>query len=497
MRYLLGCDFGGGASKATLLGEDGRIISEASEEYATSYPRPGWAEQDPEDSLRAFLSNLKRVTAKSGVRPDQITAIALDGATHTAVLLDESDRVIRPCIYWTDQRAVMEARELERHSGEIARLTLNCPGALWTLPQLMWLKQNEPENFRRIRKLMSVKDYVRYRLNGDYVTDSIEACGFMLMDVRNRKWSETLCELAGLDRNLLPEIVEPDTVLSSVCRNAAGRYGLSADTKVIAGATDTAMEVYASGAVRAGQATVKLATAGRICAVTKEPMVGRNLVCYPHVIKGLWYPGTATKSCAASFRWYRDVFGEYEKEHTDDAFQSMADAAADIPPGADGLYFHPYLQGELTPYQDERLKGSFVGMRSSHTKAHFNRAVLEGIAYSLKDCMKTFREEGADIKEAFIIGGGARGKLWRQIVSDMLGIPLLKSERDDSSFGSAMLAGAAAGVFESKEEAVSRCTGAAERIYPEEERRRIYEQGFSDYKRIHDALAEVYHCAKE
>lgn len=493
MRYFIGCDFGGGACKATLLREDGRVQATVSCEYKTSRPRPGLAEQDPEDSFQAFVKNIRKLTDSLGEEAAAVEAIALSGATHTAVLLDEKDRVIRPAIYWTDVRAAQEAEELKaQHGKEIMDIALNAPGALWTLPQLMWLHRNEPEHFRRIRKILSMKDYVRYRLTGDYVTDEIEACGFMLLDVKKREWSPFLCSLAGIEPSSLPRIVRPDEILSPADSRICELCGFPAGVKVVAGATDTVMEVYASGAIHPGQATVKLATAGRICVITEKQVVDRNIVCYPHVYPGLWYPGTATKSCAASFRWYRDTFGEYEREHWPDAYETMQQAAEGVAPGAEGLFFHPYLQGELTPYQDETLRGSFTGICSYHTKAHFNRAVLEGIAYSLKDCFACFREAGADIRRASIIGGGAKGALWRQIVADMLKIELTKTECDDSSLGSAMLAGVACGAFESFEDSVERCVHEECVTKPDAERAAFYDTGFQTYKRIHDALAEIY-----
>ncbi len=493
MRYFIGCDFGGGACKATLLREDGRVQATVSCEYKTSRPRPGLAEQDPEDSFQAFVKNVRKLTDSLGEKAAAVEAIALSGATHTAVLLDEKDNVIRPAIYWTDVRAAQEAEELKAQCGdEIMAIALNAPGALWTLPQLIWLHRNEPEHFRRIRKILSMKDYVRYRLTGDYVTDEIEACGFMLLDVKKREWSPFLCSLAGIEPSSLPRIVRPDEILSPADSRICELCGLPAGVKVVAGATDTVMEVYASGAIHPGQATVKLATAGRICVITEKPVVDGNIVCYPHVYPGLWYPGTATKSCAASFRWYRDTFGEYEREHWPDAYETMQQAAEGVAPGAEGLFFHPYLQGELTPYQDEKLRGSFTGICSYHTKAHFNRAVLEGIAYSLKDCLACFREAGADIRRASIIGGGAKGALWRQIVADMLEIELIKTECDDSSLGSAMLAGVACGAFESFEDSVERCVHEECVTKPDAERAAFYDAGFQTYKRIHDALAEIY-----
>lgn len=502
MRYLLGCDFGGGASKATLLREDGVVVATATREYPTFYPQAGWAEQDPEDSWRAFVHNVRELLSRSGVRPEQIEALALDGATHTAVLLDEQDRVIRPAIYWTDQRSGEEARLLrEQYAQRIVERTYNSPSALWTLPQLMWLRTHEPESHARICKVLSMKDYVRYRLTGDFVTDAIEAMGFLLLDARSGCWDEELLSLCGLKKEVMPRVVPPDCILGPIGPQAIEETGLSPRTRVVAGSTDTVMEVYASGAIRPGQATLKLATAGRICPITDHAIVSPLLVTYRHVVDGLWYPGSATKSCAASNRWYRDTLcgGEVmraESEQTD-AYLLMSEAAAQAPAGCDGLFFHPYLQGEITPYLDDRLRGSFVGVTASHTKAHFNRAVLEGVGYSMKDCYEALRGLGIAPQSATIIGGGAKSPLWRQIVADMLNIPLRTVENVDSSLGSAMLAGVACGLFEDFEDSVEKCVRFGEETLPDAERHALYERNFAVYRRIHDALAPIYHAYED
>ena len=485
-KYLLGVDFGGSSSKATLIDERGAVVATASCEYPTLYPLSGWAEQNPEDSWRAFVANVKEILASSGVAPEDIAALALDAATHTAVLLDAQDRPVRNAIYWTDTRAEAEAAGLREHCGEeITRLSFNSVSSLWTLPQLLWLARHEPESFARIDKVMAVKDYIRYRLTGDFVTDDIEAMGFMLLDAENNRWSETLCALAGLPVRALPEIVRPMQRLSRLRAEAAEETGLSPETMVIAGSTDTVMEVYAAGAIARGQATVKLATAGRICTITDHPVVDPCLVTYRHVLDGLWYPGTATKSCAASNRWYRDTFGgEYAQ---------MSAEAATVPRGSDGLFFHPYLQGEITPYRDDRLRASFVGATGHHTKAAFNRAVLEGIAYSMKDCFAELERLGIAPAEAVLIGGGAKAPLWRQIMADMLGIPLRTVSNVDSSLGSAMLAGVASGVFASHQEAATRCVHLCDEILPDAEGTAFYARGFALYKQIQQALAPIYH----
>ncbi len=486
MKYLLGVDFGGSSSKATLLREDGKVCATAGKEYPTYYPHSGWAEQDAEDSYQALVANVREILHTSGVKPDDIAALALDAATHTAVLLDADDRPVRRAIYWTDSRASAEAAELKEKLGnELMEECFNGVSSLWTLPQLMWLKRHEPEPLRNTRRFMAVKDYVRFRLTGDYVTDSIEAMGFLLLDARKNEWSDKLCAMAGLDKNIMPPIVNPMTKLSKLTKKAQEDTGLTEKTVVIVGATDTVMEVYAAGAIAVGQATVKLATAGRICPITDHAVVDPRLVTYRHVIDGLWYPGTATKSCAASNRWYRDTFGG--------SFGEMSDAAASVPRGCNGLYFHPYLQGEITPYLDDKLRASFVGAVGAHTKAHFNRAVLEGVAYSMKDCFATLKELDIAPAEAVAIGGGAKSDLWRQILADMLNIPLKTVENVDSSLGSAMLAGVATGVFESHAEAVGRCVRVTGETMPDKEGVAYYQEHFAVYQAIQQALAPIYH----
>lgn len=486
MQYLLGVDFGGSSSKATLLGTDGRVYATASREYPTYYPENGWAEQDPSDSYDAAVANIREILQKANVNPADVLALCLDAATHTAVLLGADDQPVRRAIYWTDSRAAEQAARLKTEMGdEIMRECYNSVSSLWTLPQLVWLREHEPETLRKTHKLMAVKDYVRYRLTGDYVTDTIEAMGFLLLDAKKNDWSETLCGFAGVDPKILPPIVDPMTKLSPLTAQAQADTGLTAATTVIVGATDTVMEVYASGAVRKGQATVKLATAGRICAITDHAVVDPRLVTYRHVVNGLWYPGTATKSCATSYRWYRDTFGG--------VFDEMSAAAATVERGCEGLFFHPYLQGEITPYLDDKLRASFTGAAGFHTKAHFNRAVLEGVAYSMKDCYETLRGMGIAPSEAVAIGGGAKNDLWRQILCDMLNIPLQSVENVDSSLGSAMFAGVAVGAFADHDEAVKRCVRVKGTTLPDPEGAAFYAERFALYKDIEAALAPIYH----
>lgn len=486
MKYLLGIDFGGGASKATLIDTNGNIIAENTVEYPTYYPQNGACEQAPGDWINALCENCKAVISKSGINSEDILSVAIDSATHTSLVCDKNFKPLRNAMHWTDTRSRKQADKMREELGEeIFKKTYHKPDTIWTLPQIAWLRENEKETFEKIAYIFFEKDYVRYFLTGIFCTDFIEAQGSMLFDCNEQKWDDELCSLAGIKVEMLPPLVSPTDIIGNVTQKAAQITGLSTATKVICGTTDTVMEVFASGAVKKGDVTVKLATAGRICVITDKPYPDRHLVNYSHVADGLWYPGTATKACAASYRWYRDTFGGEYKE--------LDDAAADIPIGCDGLIFHPYLNGELTPYADPTLCASFIGARATHTKAHFTRAVLEGVAYSLLDSKLYLDSLNIPYNTvATAIGGGTKGKLWCQMISDALGIALKTTESSDSSLGSAMLAGIAVGVFEDVSDAVNKCVKEKDITYPNPENTEKYRKVFETYKKIHDALAPIY-----
>ncbi len=485
MKYLLGIDFGGGASKATLLCEDGNIAAESTYEYPTAYPKPGYAEQNPQDWVDATVSNIKAVLKKSGVNASQVAALSLDAATHTAVIMDEDFNVLRPSIYWTDTRCKKEVQYLRENYLEIIqKQVLHKPDTIWTLPQLMWIKNNEPEIWGKVKKIVFAKDYVRHCLTGDYVTDFIEAEGSMMFDFGSMQWSEKLCGILGIDTAFMPKIVKPQDIVGYITEDASRLCGLPTGIPVLCGTTDTVMEVFASGAVEKGQMTLKLATAGRICVVADKPYPDRDIINYSHIIDGLYYPGTATKACASSYRWFRDTF--------DGDYAELDRGAQQVNIGCDGLVFHPYLNGELTPYANPDLCADFVGIRASHTKAHFTRAVLEGVTMSMLDCINKLKELNVAIGDsAVIIGGGGKSPLWRQMVSNALGLRLIQMKYSDSSLGSAMLAGIALGVFESPKKAVEKCNSVVSETKPDGDCAK-YAEVFKRYKAIQKALEPIY-----
>lgn len=486
MKYLLGIDFGGGSTKATLINIAGDIVAENVAEYRTYYPQLGWCEQSPQDWEQAFALNLAGLLEKCRIDVSDILAIAIDSATHTWVMCDENYRPIRPAIHWTDSRCRRQVEDLKKVYGEIIfEKSFHRPDTIWTLPQILWVKENEPENWKKLRYLFFEKDYIRFCLTGVYCTDYIEAQGSMLFDCRTGRWSRELIQIAGIKEEMLPPIVKPTDVIGKVTEGAAKKCGLKAGTPVICGTTDTVLEVFAAGAVTPGDVTVKLATAGRICVITEKPYPNQHLVNYAHVAEGLWYPGTGTKAAASSYRWYRDTFGG--------AYPELNKGAEQIPIGSEGLLYHPYINGELTPYADPSLCGSFIGIRATHTKAHFTRSVLEGVALSLLHSKKTLEQLGISLSgRATLIGGGAKGELWRQITADCLGMELIKTESSDSSLGAAMLAGVAMGVFSDCKEAVKACIRVESVTVPIRENTQKYSELFKEYVAVHDALAPIY-----
>lgn len=501
MKYFLGVDVGSSAIKLTLITEQGEIVATSSREYETIYPRLAWAEQDPESWVDGFVASFRDLMAKTKIDARDIKALTPSSATHTGILLDEQFRPVRNAIFWTDQRSTAETDALNRDHGEsVFAKTYHYPDTMWTLPQTQWVMKNEPEIYKRVRHMLFAKDYIRYRLCPVYCTDYIDALGSMFLNAETSEWDPELCAMVGIEPEDMPKIVKPTDIVGQVCEEMAARTGLSRDTLVVAGASDTALEVFAAGAVRPGQMTVKMATAGRICLISERAYPNRFLVNYRHVVEGLWYPGTGTRSCASSYRWFKDAFGQYEAEQSRQAgdgrsaYDFLNQQAAEVPLGAEGLFYHPYLLGEFVPYRDPMLRADFVGATMKHGKGHFVRAVMEGVAFSLFDCLTTLRSmnlpESTDVRG---IGGGAQSPMWRGILCDVLGIPIAKAEVDDSSFGAAMFAAVATGAFKDPVEAADRCVKIRETSTPNLENHKKYLKRFDIYKKIQAALAPIYH----
>lgn len=493
---LLGIDFGTGGCKVTAIDVSGHFAGEASEEYPTEHAYPGWSEQNPEDWYAAMCRALKKLQRK-GVDLKRVLSISFDGSTHNAVLLDAQMKPLRKTIMWTDQRSVEECKYLREHYGEtIFQTAYQQAAPTWTLPQFCWLRKHEPEVLKKTAKILFVKDYVRYLVTGVAVTDYIEAQGTLFFDMGRMTWSEELTALAGVRMDQLPELVKPTDQTGVVTAEAAAETGLPEGTTVICGTSDSAVEDYGAGAIEPGDCIVKLATAGNVNVMTAEPHPFATTLTYSHVIEGMWYTVSATNAAALCQRWMRDTLCQEEVKEAQQlgikAFALMDRLAEQSVPGANGVMFHPYLQGERSPYWDADLRASFTGVSISSTKGDFIRALFEGVAYSLRDCYGTIEEMGLPVKRIFLIGGGARGKLWSEIICNVFGIPVQIPVPGDASFGTALLAGTGAGVFANSGEAVKQCLNIDREIHPDAELTGFYREVFKKYRAIHDALAPVY-----
>ena len=499
MSLLLGLDFGTGGCKVTAISaEDAALAGEASVEYPTHHDHPGWSEQDPADWWEALRGALAKLSAK-GVDLARVAALSLDGSTHNAVLLDARWRPVRRTIMWTDQRATAECEAL-RASGAAERLFARCyqmPAPTWTLPQLMWLKAHEPDALARTAHVLFVKDYVRYLLTGEAATDRIEAQGTLFFDMARQDWDPEFVELAGLRPDQLPRLLEPTDLAGRVTPEAAAATGLPAGTPVACGTSDSAVADYGAGAVEPGDLILKLATAGNVNSMTAEPHPHPKTLTYGHVVPGMWYSVSATNAAALCMRWLRDAFyaptgGDSGGAAPRSLFGAMDAEAAASPVGANGVMFHPYLQGERCPYWDSNLRASFTGVSISSTRGDFARALMEGVAFSLRDCYRTLEEMALPVKRIFLIGGGARSALWSEIVCNVFDRPVAVPSPGDASFGAALLAGVGTGVFRDAKDAVARCLRIDRRLEPDPATAATYADLFARYRAIHDALAPIY-----
>ena len=485
MKLLLGIDYGTGGCKVTALGTDGSFAGEASVEYATYHDHPGWSEQEPQDWWTSLCEALKKLAAK-GVDLKSIVACSLDGSTHNAVLLDGAFKPVRRTIMWTDQRATAECEALKAGWGE--RIFSTCyqmPAPTWTLPQMMWLKANEPAALERTKHVLFVKDYVRYLLTGEAATDRIEAQGTLFFDMAKGDWDEELVMMAGLTVAKLPRFIAPTDIAGSVTAEASAATGLPEGLPVVCGSSDSAVEDYGAGAVEPGDLIIKLATAGNVNSMTAAAHPHPKTLTYSHIVPGMWYSVSATNAAALCMRWLRDTWGFVD-------YGVIDGEAAKSPVGANGVFFHPYLQGERCPYWDANLRASFTGVSISSTRGDFCRALMEGVAFSLRDCYRTLEEMKLPVKRIFLIGGGARSRIWSEIVANVFNCTVAVPTPGDASFGACLLAGTGIGIFSDVKDAVAKCLHVDRTIVPDPAAAVKYDHLFTCYRRLHDALAPIY-----
>lgn len=475
--HLLGIDIGTSGLKCVVIDEAGQLRASASREYMPDLPRPGWAEQDPDVWLRAAISAVREVIEISGVDRNSIAGLGFSGHMHSSVFLDRDRRVIRPTILWLDTRSAPHVVALNRTIGrsQLATWIGNPVMPGFMLSSLLWLKEEEPETWDRLVHVMLAKDYVRLRLTGEIATDYSDASSTALLDVRRRVWCAELLQTVHIPIDLLPPLRPSSEIVGRLLPDMAGAMNLTSGLPVICGAGDQEAQAAGNGIIRSGLLSSTIGTGGQLFTpidqYRSDPQLRIHTFC--HAIPELWHWQAATLTAGASLRWLRDevLGGRY-------SYQELADAAANIKPGAEGLLFYPYLAGERTPHMNPNLRGSFVGLSLRHTWKHMTRAVMEGVVFSLFDGLELMRDLGANFDQVIASGGSTKHPLWLQLQADVFDVPVRTTQTSEAAaFGAALLAGVGAGVFEDVVQACARCVKWSEEVYqPRAEMTELYRE---------------------
>jgi xylulokinase len=491
---FLGMDVGTGGTRAVLVNEQGQLAASASAEHAPfRVEHAGWAEQDPEDWWRAAQEAIRGVLGQAP--GTQVDALALTGQMHGAVMLDEEGRVLRPSLIWCDTRTQAQCDWLHAQFGagesgraRLIELTANPALPNFTLTKLLWVKEHEPGIFAQIAHVLCPKDYVRYRLTGTYAMDVQEASGTLLLDVAHRRWSKEVARVAGIPESWLPELFESPEICAKVSGEAAAHTGLTAGTPVAAGAGDQGAGAVGMGILEAGSVSATIGTSGVVFAATAAPTRDPHgrLHTFCHAVPGRWHVMGVTQAAGLSLRWLRETLAPEQ------TYDDLTSAAAQIAPGSDGVLWTPYLLGERTPHLDGTATAAFVGLTATTTLAHLTRAVLEGVAYSLKDTFTLFAELGIPVKGVRLGGGGARGALWRTIQANIYGHACERlAAEEGGAFGAALLAGVGAGHWRDLAAACAAGITVAETIHADPFMVRRYAEGYAGYRSVYPALRGI------
>lgn len=486
---FLGIDIGTSGSRAVVIDENGQIVDSAAATHADfASPEIGWAEQNPDDWWRACREIIADVLQT--VQPDEIGAVSFSGQMHGSVFLDETDKIIRPALLWCDQRTEKQCVEITEKIGKERLIELVCNPAVtgFTFPKVLWLRENEPENWRKVRTVLLPKDYIRLKLSGDKASDAADSSGTLLFDVQNRRWSGEMLAAFEIDAQILPKVYESIEITGTISESGAKETGLKKGTPVVAGAGDNAAGAIGMGVCRVGKVSATIGTSGVIFAVSDKPRLdlqGRiHTLC--HAIPNRWHNTGVTLSAGLSLKWFRENFGD------GGSYDELVADAEKIPSGSDGAIWLPYLMGERAPYLDPNARAAFVGITASHTKAHFTRAVLEGVAFSLRDSLEIFKESGVEVSSVRLGGGGAKSRLWRQIQADVYQKPVEIIEADEgAAFGAAILAGVGAGAWKTVDEACEKAIKVTETIEPNPESSEKLNRNYEAFKTLYSALRPI------
>lgn len=504
MALLLGIDIGTTGAKTLLCDEQGKVLGTATAEYPLYTPFPLWSEQNPADWWRGARESIRAVIAQAGVEGKTVAGLGLTGQMHGAVFLDKNAEVIRPALLWNDQRTAAECEEITRRVGAARLIEIAGNPALtgFQAPKILWLRNHEPENYARLAQVLLPKDYIRFRLTGERAADASDAAGTLLLDLRQRDYSDTILDKLEIRREWLPRVVEGPDVTGSLLPEVAAELGLPAGLPVIAGGGDNAAAAVGTGVVRAGVVSSSIGTSGVLFAhsdnIALDPQGRLHTFC--HAVPQKYHMMAVTLSAGGAFRWLRDVLefrnADFGMRNADPRFpyDQLTAMAAAVPPGAEGLLFLPYLTGERTPHLDPLARGAFVGLTARHTTAHLIRAVMEGVVYSLRDGLDIMRGLNVPIEQIRATGGGARSALWRQMQADIYGAEVVTlSAEEGPAYGAALLAGVGTGLFASVADAVDRCVSIAGRTPPDPTTQPHYEKAYVIYRELYGTLRPSMH----
>jgi xylulokinase len=496
MKRLLGIDVGTGGTRAVLLDETGRVLSTADAEHAAmASPEIGWAEQDPRDWWRAACVAIKECLGNGGASAGAVDAIGVTGQMHGLVLLDEKGEVLRPSIIWCDQRTEEQCREITRRVGaqRLIKLVANPALTGFTLPKMLWVREHEPAIWARVRSVLLPKDYVRFRLTGAKATDVADASGTLLFDVVNRRWSAEMLKVFEIKPEVLAKVFESPEIASHVAKEGAAATGLREGIPVAAGAGDQAAGAVGMGIVAPGDVSATIGTSGVVFAATSKPVLepeGR-IHTFCHAVPERWHLMGVTQGAGLSLRWFRDQFCPV-RGGGKETYDELTREAAKAPAGSDGLLWAPYLMGERTPHLDPNARGALVGITAQHTRAHVIRAILEGVAFSLRDTFALFGVLGVPVHSVRLGGGGARSPLWQQIQADVYGMSVdLIAADEGGAYGAGLLAGVGVGVWPSVDEACKVAVHVAKRVEAKPQNVDVMERQYQEYRKIYPALRGV------
>lgn len=497
MRYVIGIDIGTSGTKTVLFDEVGTIISSATVEYPMYQPQNGYAEQAPMDWYNASISTVRTVIDDSGVKNTDIVGIGLSGQMHGLVMLDGNGEVIRNSIIWCDQRTAKEVDEMNEKVGreKLIEITANPALTGWTAAKILWVKNNEPENYAKCCHILLPKDYIRYKLTGEFATEVSDASGMQLLDVPNRCWSREVCDALGIDMKMLAKVYESCEITGYITPKAAELTGLAVGTPVVGGAGDNAAAAVGTGVVSDGKAFTTIGTSGVVFAHTSKVSVdpkGRVHTCCA-AVPGCWHIMGVVQSAGLSLKWFRDNFCQSEKDTAKlmgvDEYYLMDKEAETVPIGANRLLYLPYLMGERTPHLDPNARGVFFGLSAIHTKKDMLRAVMEGVTYALRDSVEICREMDINVSDMMACGGGGTSPLWRQMLADQYGCPVkTAASKEGPALGVAILALVGAGVYGSVPEACEKIVKTDKIQEPIAENVEIYEKYFRLYDEVYPAV---------